>query len=110
MIKKKGSIVPRYIIKAFEKKSQHLVKFGCDVKIEGNKVTALSDGDMFIIPSDTHCNLRKKKGTQKRKVKGYVLNNSIRVYGDFMSSSVIFIEVPCQEFKLPENVEIGLNI
>ena len=110
MIKKKGSIVPRYIIKAFEKKSQHLVKFGCDVKIEGNKVTALSDGDMFVIPSDTHCNLRKKKGTQKRKVKGYMLNSCVRVYGDFQTRSIFSIKAPCQQFTIPEHVDIGLNV
>lgn len=110
MIKKKGSIVPRYIIKAYEKKSQHLVKFGCDVKIEGNKVTALSEGDMFVIPSDTYCNLRKKKGSQKRKVKGYKLMTSVRIYGNFETSSIITIKAPCQVFTIPEHVDIGFNI
>lgn len=109
MIKKKGSIVPRYIIRAYEKKSQHLLKFGCDVKIEGNKITVLSEGDVFVIPSYQYCNLKKKKGTQKRRVKGYALCTWVRVQGYRRANSIVSVKIPCQYFKIPEGCGISLN-
>lgn len=67
MIKKKGQIVSKYLVKAVEKKSQHLVKFGCDVEIKGRTVTALNGGIAIIIPEAKYCNMKKNK----RLVKGF---------------------------------------
>ncbi len=67
MIKKKGQIVPRYLCRSIEKKAQHIIKFGCDVLIEGKVVTALSDGYAICIPSTTHV-LKKKR---QKTVKGF---------------------------------------
>jgi hypothetical protein len=61
------------------------------VKIEGSKVTALSEGSMFVIPREKYCNLKKNKGTQKRKWKGYVVGKNLVVYGDYKLHSVFYV-------------------
>ena len=66
-IKNKGSIVPKRLVQAGEKKSQHLIKFGCKVEVINNKVTALEDGDIFVLNGEKYCNLKKNK----RIVKGF---------------------------------------
>lgn len=72
MIKKKGSIVPKRFVRAIEKKSQHLVKFGCDVEIVGiNEIIALTDGDIICVPNNKYVNTRKNKKT----VKGFSFSN-----------------------------------
>lgn len=66
MIKKKGSIVPKRFVKAIEKKSQHLVKFGCDVELVGtNEIVALTDGDIICVPNTKYVNMNKNKKTVK---------------------------------------------
>lgn len=67
MIKRKGQIVPKYLVKAIEKKSQHLVKFGCDVEIIGRSIKAINGGVAIVIPDAKYCNLKKNK----RLVKGF---------------------------------------
>lgn len=67
VIKKKGQIVPKRLVKAVEKKSQHLVKFGCDVEIKGKTITALNGGTAIIVPEAKYCNMKKNK----RLVKGF---------------------------------------
>jgi len=67
MIKRKGQIVPKYLVKSVEKKAQHLVKFGCDVEISGMTVTAINGGVGIIIPDVKYCNTKKNK----RRVKGF---------------------------------------
>tara|TARA_R110002020_G_scaffold471194_1_gene698038 strand:+ start:395 stop:709 length:315 start_codon:yes stop_codon:yes gene_type:complete len=67
MIKRKGQIVPKSIIRAVEKKSQHLLKFGCDCEVINNKVYPLQDGFIFTIPDIKHV-LKKKN---QRTVKGF---------------------------------------
>lgn len=52
MIKKKGSVVPRYLARASKRHGQHLIKFGVDVKIEGRKITALDTGNTIEIRSN----------------------------------------------------------
>lgn len=51
MIKRKGQIIPKRIIKATNKKYQHLFKFGCDVEIVGKNVTSLDGGVALIYPN-----------------------------------------------------------
>jgi len=65
MIKRKGQIVPKNLVKAVEKKSQHLVKFGCDVSITGKTITALNGGTVIVVPEARYCNLKKNKRTVK---------------------------------------------
>ena len=67
MIKRKGQIVPKYLVRSIEKKAQHLIKFGCDVEIIGMKITGISEGDVIVIPAVTHV-LRKKR---QRTFKGF---------------------------------------
>lgn len=38
---RKGSIIPRRLVRCASRKTQHLWKFGCDVRVEGRKITAL---------------------------------------------------------------------
>lgn len=76
-LKKKGQIVPKRFVKAIEKKSQHIVKFGCDVEIVGNTIYMLSDGCAIHIPYVKYCNAKKNK----RIVKGFVVSDSIRIDG-----------------------------
>ena len=76
-LKRKGQIVPKRFIRAVEKKSQHLVKFGCDVEIVGNAIYMLSDGCAIHVPSVKYCNTKKNK----RRVKGFVVSNLIRIDG-----------------------------
>lgn len=70
MIKRKGQIVPKYLVKAFEKKAQHLIKFGCDVEIIGRTVKSINGGVGMILPDVKYCNLNKNK----RLVKGFLFN------------------------------------
>lgn len=66
MIKRKGSIVPKRFIRAIEKKSQHLVKFGCDVELVGiGEIVALTDGDIICVPKNKYVNMNKNKKTVK---------------------------------------------
>ena len=78
MIKRKGQIVPRFIAKAVEKKSQHLLTFGCDVEINhlNKEVRQLTDGSIFRIPSNKYI-LQKKN---KKTVKGFYFS-FIKVIG-----------------------------
>ena len=71
MIKKKGQIVPRWLVKSVERKAQHLVKFGCDVQITGGKIKPLSYGPIIDIPHVTHV-LKKKNQV---RVKGFEAKN-----------------------------------
>lgn len=71
IIKKKGQIVPKYLVTSVEKKAQHVIKFGCDVEITGRKITAKSDGHIIYIPNVTHV-LKKKR---QRTFKGAVIDN-----------------------------------
>ena len=97
MIKKKGQIVPKYLVKAVEKKSQHLVKFGCDVEIEGRTLTALDGGTAIIIPEVKYCNMKKNK----RLVKGFDIcietyvgfDICIRIEGQPMTYTINYIYV-----------------
>ena len=43
----KGQIVPRFLVRCKSRKTQHLWKFGCDVKVVNKVVTVLSDGCCF---------------------------------------------------------------
>lgn len=62
MIKRKGQIVPRRFVESIDKKSSHLVKFGCDVQIIGNKITSLNgDGPVIIVPSKNMFSRKKDK-------------------------------------------------
>jgi len=76
VFKKAGSIVPRYLVTCGEPKSRHLVKFGCDVSIEGRTISPLSDGCILRIPSVPHVNKKKRQ----RTVKGFDISN-IHVVG-----------------------------
>jgi len=69
MIKRKGQIVPKYLVKSVEKKAQYLVVFGCDVEIKGKELTATSEGSCFVIRNSKYCYSKKKK----RTVKGFVI-------------------------------------
>ncbi len=74
-VKRKGQVVPKFLVKSIEKKAQHLIVFGCDVDICRSKKTvkALSDGCIFYIPNTKHV-LRKKNQV---RVKGFLLNGLI---------------------------------
>ena len=62
---KKGQIVPRRLRLAVtdDRKAQHRILFGCDVEVEGRKVTALSDGSAFYVRRVTR---RMNNGTFKK--------------------------------------------
>lgn len=75
MIKRKGQIVPKYLVRSIEPKAQHLVKFGCDVEITGKSIRAISEGSVILIPSTTHV-LKKKR---QKTVKGFSFHN-LRVH------------------------------
>jgi hypothetical protein len=49
MIKRKGQIVPRYLIPTQRRRHSHLVTFGCDVEISEGIVTALSKPEPAVI-------------------------------------------------------------
>lgn len=104
MIKKKGSIVPKNLVRSIEKKAQHLVKFGCDCEVINDRVYPITDGNVFVIPSTTH--VRIKKG--KRKVKGFDGRHAkvdSRKYGAV--NTCFYIEPPINQFKLKQ---IDFNI
>ena len=88
MIKKKGQIVPRYLVTCGEPKSRHLVKFGADVRVEGRKITALTEGYAIYMPlSITH--VQKKK--RQRTVKGFSFCN-LTIYGYEYPNTQLFKE------------------
>jgi hypothetical protein len=86
MIKKKGQIVPRYLVTCGEPKSRHLVTFGADVMLEGRKITMLTEGSAIVIPHMTH--VQKKK--RQRTVKGFVIKD-ITVCGKTELNNTAFI-------------------
>lgn len=47
IFKKKGSIVPRFLICARNSIEQRSLRFGCDVEIRGQKVIALNTGTII---------------------------------------------------------------
>lgn len=71
--KRKGQIVPRWLVKSVEKKAQHLITFGADVEIcRGKKsVKVLSEGCAFYIPCKKYV-LEKKT---RRRVKGFTFHD-----------------------------------
>ena len=85
IIKKKGQIVPKYLVTSVEKKAQHVIKFGCDVEITGRKITAKSDGCIIYIPNMTHV-LKKKR---QKTFKGAVVDN-LTLMGHLDSKGVCF--------------------
>jgi hypothetical protein len=46
---KKGQIIPRFLARCQNRKTQHRNVFGCDVEISGKTITALSGGAVFVI-------------------------------------------------------------
>lgn len=76
MIKfKKGHIVPRWIgAIASDRKSQHCIKFGCDVSIENGIIYAESHGYVFYIPDKI-----KRKMKNKTFKKCFLSVNMIRI-------------------------------
>ena len=85
IIKKKGQIVPKYLIKSVEKKAQHVIKFGCDVEIAGRTIIAKSEGPIICIPYVPHV-LKKKR---QRTFKGAVADN-LTLIGPFYGKSICF--------------------
>lgn len=80
MIKRKGQIVPRWLVKSKEKKAQHVVKFRCDVSIcRGSRTIKVlsNEGSIFNIPYVTHV----LKNKNKRIVKGFIISD-ITVVGN----------------------------
>jgi hypothetical protein len=49
MIKRKGQIVPRYLIQTQRRRHGHLVTFGCDVEISEGVITPLSKLEPAVI-------------------------------------------------------------
>jgi hypothetical protein len=49
MLKRKGQIVPRYLIPTQRRRHGHLVTFGCDVEISEGIVTALSKPEPAVV-------------------------------------------------------------
>jgi len=66
MIKKKGDIVPKYLLRG-SRGGQHLARFGCDVEIVGKRVTALTEGNIIEIPRSSY-KKRKNRNKSKRNV------------------------------------------
>jgi len=62
MIKRKGQIVPRSLIKVTPRKLQHKLRFGCDVEIVNKKIKVLDAGDGFLF------NLKKRRGLKPNRV------------------------------------------
>jgi hypothetical protein len=52
MFYKKGTIVPRSLIRCKNRKTQHLWTFGADVEIQVRKVTMVTDGSCFCRQRD----------------------------------------------------------
>jgi hypothetical protein len=80
MIKKQGSIIPKYLVKSLEKKAQHIVKFGCDVEIKGRSIKALTVGVIISIPQIKYVNKKKRQ----RLVKGFVVRD---IYAEGIGNS-----------------------
>ncbi len=80
---KKGQIVPRWLgVTASDRKSQHKIKFGADVSIEGGVIFLESDGYAIFVPYDM--TRMMKNGTRKNVktvVSGVAVNCSRVVDG-----------------------------
>ena len=73
---KAGQIVPRWLIKASDRKAQHYIKFGCDVEVySDHKVVATGPGSVFMI-RDIYRTM--KNGSRKR---AHAILSYIRVVG-----------------------------
>ena len=64
---KKGQIIPIWVgVTASDKKSQHKIKFGADVSIEGGTIFLESEGSAIVIPYDM--SRLMKNGTRKKVI------------------------------------------
>lgn len=48
MLYKKGSIIPRSIVRCKNRKTQYLWKFGADVEVLNKEITILDDGTAIV--------------------------------------------------------------
>jgi hypothetical protein len=83
---KKGQIVPRTLVRCKHRKTQHRVKFGADVEVDGRTIKALSNGSVLII----NCSyIGGKKGKPRLYLNPIIQN--INIIG-FMKKRSCFVE------------------
>ncbi|CAL9995021.1 hypothetical protein VPHK469_0184 [Vibrio phage K469] len=113
MIYKKGHIIPRYLIRAREPKSQHLLKFGCDVRVEGQNIYPISSGNVIVITGTTHVGGRGRKKRHKRirRVKGYDFQRmEVKVEKEYHHLDITMIYITGQNnFKIPKNAKFTFD-
>ncbi|QZI90345.1 hypothetical protein MYOV003v1_p0021 [Vibrio phage 207E48.1] len=78
---KKGSIVPKYLMRTIDKKQQHVLKFGCDVLVENRRLTPQTEGSIFVVPYVTHTTHRRRGCRRRavRKWKGTCLDKPVHM-------------------------------
>jgi hypothetical protein len=97
---KKGQIVPNQLIKRKSNVS-HLVKFGCDCKIIGRELFALSSGNLIEISKQR---INGKKG-KPHKYLGVL--NFIDIKGNDCDKAFIYIVAPLRKLNFRGFVSIG---
>ncbi|CAH9016643.1 conserved hypothetical protein [Vibrio phage 150E35-1] len=78
---KNGSIVPKYLMRTVVSKQQHVLKFGCDVMVEGRKITPVTAGSIFLVPY-VETTRHKRKSCRKpsvRKWQGTILDKVVEI-------------------------------
>lgn len=82
MIKRKGQIVPRYLIPTLCRRHGHLVTFGCDVDICGRVITPISRLDPAVVvvkPYHWENNRHSRHARKERVTATWPLSTEIRV-------------------------------
>lgn len=103
IFKKKGSIIPKRFMASVEKKGQHVLKFGCDIKIVGNTIYPLTQGCVFVVPYAKYVNLKKNKGTNKKRWKGVIMTNKVHIDGRLCTegdNTCISVDLAPQPFQV----------
>ncbi|AUR97818.1 hypothetical protein NVP1244A_116 [Vibrio phage 1.244.A._10N.261.54.C3] len=78
---KKGSVVPKYLMRTLDKKQQHVLKFGCDVLVDNRRLVPQTEGSIFVVPYVTHTTHKRKgcRGRAVRKWKNVVMDTPVHM-------------------------------
>jgi hypothetical protein len=99
MIKRKGQIVPRYLIPTQRRRHGHLVTFGCDVEISEGIVTALSKPEPAVVKIGAYHwrKNRHSRHTRKERVTAtWPLSTEIRIRPSSRRSEISAVIGPVQ--------------
>lgn len=86
MRKKKGQIIPRYLVQTKSRRHGYLLTFGTDVEISERRITALSDGPIVLFSAAAHYRRNKHTKHARKELPFAIVNGIHFVKGISMAS------------------------